>query len=70
MQFKSLNTQKNFGFYRLPTVLQKIPVSRSSWYAGMKAGRYPEGIKIAARTTAWRQLDIEDLCQRLEMEGK
>ena len=70
MQFESVNTQSNFGFYRLPAVLQKIPVSRSAWWAGIKAGRYPEGVKIAPRTTAWSQLDIEQLCARLEKEGK
>lgn len=58
------------GFYRLPTVLTKIPVSRSAWYAGIKAGRYPAGLKIAARSTAWLQADIEELCARLEKEGK
>jgi predicted DNA-binding transcriptional regulator AlpA len=70
MQFQTVNSQTSFGFYRLPAVLQKIPVSRSAWFAGIKAGRYPQGVKIAPRTTAWSQLDIEELCSRLEKEGK
>jgi prophage regulatory protein len=53
------------GFYRLPDVLKKIPVSKSTWWAGVKSGRYPSGIKISQRTTAWRQQDIQDLCDRL-----
>ncbi len=57
------------GFYRLTTVLSIIPVSRSAWWAGIKAGRYPVGIKIGPNTTAWRQSDIHDLCARLEKEG-
>lgn len=63
-------TRNSFGFYRLPAVLTKIPISRSAWWIGIKAGRYPAGIKIAPRTTAWLKSDIEDLCARLEKEGK
>ncbi len=69
MQRDPKSTPK-FGFYRLHTVLEIIPVSRSAWWAGIKAGRFPAGVKIAPRTTAWRQSDIEDLCARLEKEGK
>ncbi len=70
MNIEKLDNQPTSGFYRLPTVLTKIPVSRSAWYAGIKAGRYPAGLKIAARSTAWLQTDIEELCARLEKEGK
>ena len=70
MNIEKLDNQPTSGFYRLPAVLTKIPVSRSAWYAGIKAGRYPAGLKIAARSTAWLQTDIEELCARLEKEGK
>ncbi len=53
------------GFIRLPQVLQLIPVSRASWWAGVKAGKYPPGVKIGARTTGWRVSDIRDLIERL-----
>ena len=42
------------GFLRLPEVLVLIPVSRSGWWAGIRAGRYPRGVKLGPRTTAWR----------------
>ena len=58
------NTQS--GFYRLPTVLSKIPVCKSAWWAGIKSGIYPPGIKIGPRTTAWLQSDIDKLCIRLQ----
>ncbi len=53
------------GFVRLPTVLQLIPVSRSAWWAGCKAGKYPAPIKIGARTTAWKAEDIRALIERI-----
>jgi prophage regulatory protein len=53
------------GFVRLPTVLQLIPVSRSSWWQGIKDGRYPKGVKLSSRATAWRSQDIDDLLLKL-----
>jgi prophage regulatory protein len=46
------------GYLRLPEVLRLFPVSKSTWWAGIKAGKYPPGIKLSARVTAWRRADI------------
>lgn len=56
------------GFVRLPTVLQVFPVSRSAWWAGVKSGRYPQGVKLGPRTTAWRSQDIRALIEKAEDE--
>lgn len=31
-----------------------IPVSKSTWYAGVAAGRYPQPVKLSERCVAWR----------------
>lgn len=49
------------GFLRLPAVLRLIPVGRSTWWAGVKAGRYPAPVKLGARITAWRAEDLAAL---------
>ncbi len=49
------------GFVRLPTILQVFPVSRSTWWAGVKTGKYPRSVKLGLRTTAWRAEDIRAL---------
>ncbi|WP_294540143.1 AlpA family phage regulatory protein [uncultured Rhodoblastus sp.] len=49
------------GFLRLSAILAPngpIPVGRSTWWAGVKEGRYPKPIKLGARITAWRVEDI------------
>jgi predicted DNA-binding transcriptional regulator AlpA len=46
------------GFVRLPTILKIIPVSRSTWWKGVKDGKFPKSIKIGERITAWRVEDI------------
>jgi prophage regulatory protein len=49
------------GFVRLPLVLAVIPVGKSSWWQGVKEGRFPKPVKLGPRTTAWRAEDIRDL---------
>ena len=36
-----------------------IPVSKSTFWAGVKAGKFPKPIKVTPGVTAWRQSDIE-----------
>ncbi|CCH49853.1 helix-turn-helix transcriptional regulator [Pseudodesulfovibrio piezophilus] len=57
------------GFVRLPQVLQIIPVCKAAWWKGIVEGRYPKGVKLAPRTTAWRVEDIRALIDRLSNEG-
>ncbi len=49
------------GYVRLPVILQHFPVSKSTWYNGIKAGKYPQGVRISERITAWRASDIRNL---------
>lgn len=57
-------TQNNLpqtGFLRLPSIIAPhgpIPVSKSTWWAGIKTGRYPKPVKLSARISAWRVEDI------------
>ncbi len=46
------------GFLRLNQVLKLIPVSRSTWCAGVKAGRFPNRVRISQRVVAWRAEDL------------
>lgn len=48
---------------RLKDVLRLFPVSRSTWYAGIKSGIYPEQLKLGARSAAWRYSDIRQLVE-------
>jgi prophage regulatory protein len=52
------------GFVRLATLLAPagpIPVSKSTWWNGVKSGRFPKPIKLGPRITAWRVEDIRAL---------
>lgn len=51
------------GLLRLPQVLAIVPVGKTTWWAGVKEGRYPQPVKISARCTAWRSSDIRKLVE-------
>jgi len=42
-----------------------IPVSKTSWYTGVRKGTYPKPVNIAPRTTAWREEDIRAVAEKL-----
>ena len=35
-----------------------LPISKSTWWAGVRSGRFPAPVKIGPRTTVWRSEDI------------
>ena len=52
------------GFIRLPLILKLIPVGKTTWWEGVKNGRFPKPVKLGARITAWRVEDIRNLIER------
>ena len=56
-----MNQIPEVGFIRLPTILKLIPVSKSTWWEGIKTGRFPKPIKLGPRTTVWSVESIRAL---------
>jgi predicted DNA-binding transcriptional regulator AlpA len=46
---------------RLKQILEILPISKSTWWAGIKTGKYPKPVKLGVRMTAWKVEDIEKL---------
>jgi predicted DNA-binding transcriptional regulator AlpA len=55
---------------RLPEVLKVIPVGRSTWWAGVRDGRFPAPVRIPPRITAWRADDLIELLERWQRAGE
>lgn len=49
------------GLVRLPQILSVFPISRASWLAGVKSGRFPQPVRLGPRTVAWKVEDIRAL---------
>ena len=43
-----------------------IPVSRSSWWSGIKSGKYPKPVKLSEKITAWHVDDIKELIESIK----
>ncbi len=44
-----------------PPIPAIIPVCKSTWYEGVKSGRYPKPVRLSRRSSAWRVEDIRRL---------
>lgn len=68
------NTLPQTGFVRLANIIGNpkahppippiIPVSKSTWWLGVKSGRYPKPLKLGPRITAWRVEDLRELIHK------
>ena len=62
------------GYLRLPQIIGNakaeppipavIPVGKSTWWGGVKSGRFPKPVKLGPRITAWRVEDIRALIKQ------
>lgn len=72
-----MNQIPETGYLRLPQIVGKpasgsapaipalFPVSKSTWWAGVRAGRYPKPVKLGERITAWKVEDIRALIDQV-----
>ncbi|HIB84126.1 MAG TPA: AlpA family phage regulatory protein [Chromatiaceae bacterium] len=47
-----------------PPIPAIIPVGKSTWWQGVKTGRFPKAIKLSKGITVWRVEDIRALIER------
>ena len=59
------NPDSSNQLLRLPEVLKRFPVSRTSWYDGIDLGLYPAPLRLGKRTVAWRASDIDRVIRNL-----
>lgn len=70
-----LNTLPETGLLRLsqiigrpatktkPAIQPLIPISATTWYEGVKAGRFPKPIQLGPMAVAWRAEDIRRIIE-------
>lgn len=56
---------------RLPQVKVRVGLSRSSIYAAIADGRFPQSIQLGARAVGWLESEVEDwVRQRVELSRR
>jgi hypothetical protein len=66
-------SQTQITFLRLSNIIGNpakgippiIPVSKSTWWAGVAEKRFPAPLKLSPGVTVWRSQDIDALCAKL-----
>lgn len=68
-----MNQLPDAGYLRLTQIIGNkkskpplppiIPVGKSTWWEGVRSGRYPKPVKLGPRITAWRVEDIRKLIE-------
>jgi predicted DNA-binding transcriptional regulator AlpA len=74
-----LNNLPSTGYLRLPQIIGNakanppipplIPVSKTTWWNGIKTGQFPKPSKLGPRITAWHVDGIRELIQRIQENG-
>lgn len=53
-----------------PAIPAIIPISRSTWWAGVKSGRYPQPVRtLGPNITVWRVEDVRALIEQGRPSG-
>jgi predicted DNA-binding transcriptional regulator AlpA len=68
------------GYLRLPQIIGNrlavppipalLPIGKSTWWAGVRNGRYPKPVKLGPRITAWRVEDVLALIEHESSRGR
>ena len=60
-----LNPLPQEGFVRLPQILHALGIGKTTFWEGIKTGRFPAPVKLGPHTSAWRVEDIRGLIAHL-----
>lgn len=61
---KEVDMDTSNRILRLPEVMEKTGVRRSSVYAWMKDGSFPKQIKMGMRASGWIEREIDEWIER------
>ena len=65
------NKFPEYGFVRLNQIIAPygpIPLSKSTWWKGVKDGKFPKSTKLSANVTVWRADEIRALIDKRPFE--
>lgn len=65
---RALKPQPHDGYLRLSQIIGPkglLPISKSTWWAGVASGRFPRPVKFGG-VTMWRKSDIFELIREID----
>jgi len=61
---------KNNTLVRIPKVMEKTGVARSTIWLWVKEKKFPSPIKLSERVTVWKLSDIEDWIEAKQQDNQ
>lgn len=63
-----MDTFKGKLLLKIEDVVQLLNIGKSTWWKGVKEGRYPAPVKLGPKTTRWKTEDIRRIidCQNIK----
>lgn len=61
--------QTDERYLRLPAVLERVPVSRTTLYRWIREDRFPPPYRIGPNTAAWAESEVLQALQELASEA-
>lgn len=59
------NTEQAAIFLNVDAVVRSLPMSKSTWLAGVKSGKFPKPIRLTPARPVWRKSTIDSLIASL-----
>ena len=67
---KEVSTQlPNEGFVRLPVVLKVLSIGKTTWWCGIRDGKFPKPAMMGKRTARWNVKDIRAIIEKYTEEA-
>ena len=66
---KSIQDDEQFpytGLVRIRQILTVLPIGKSTFWAGVRSGKYPKPVQSGMRVAMWRAEDIQALIASFE----
>ncbi len=57
------------GFVSLPVVLRVLSIGKTSWWNGIREGKYPKPSKFGSKTARWHVDDIRTLIAKFKEQA-
>ncbi|MDR1535783.1 MAG: AlpA family phage regulatory protein [Planctomycetota bacterium] len=57
------------GFVKLPVVLKVLGIGKTSWWNGIREGKYPRAAMLGTRTARWHVEEIRALIAKYRAEA-
>lgn len=61
----TVNTDPAAIFLNVDAIVRSLPMSKSTWLAGVKSGKFPKPIRMTPARPVWRKSTIDSLIASL-----